>query len=175
MKSSAGLVNTTTTTKMVPTRRWHQVRAQPVRLSPTGITESVSHGSSYVRLEAAPPQIRVNQGLCPSSAAKLLTGILRDELRSEGYTVSDWYATHSTAASINAGLELEMPGMTVTGQGVSWFGERVKTAVEDGHVSMGSLDEMIRQIMTQYYLLEQDDSSFPSLDPSSLSVIASQY
>lgn len=107
--------------------------------------------------------------------SKLLTGILRDELGFEGYTVSDWYATHSTVASINAGLDLEMPGMTVPGQGVSWFGERVKTAVEDGDVSMERLDEMIRRIMTQYYLLGQDDSSFPSLDPSSLSVIASQY
>ncbi|EQB45409.1 hypothetical protein CGLO_15726 [Colletotrichum gloeosporioides Cg-14] len=51
--------------------------------------------------------------------SKLLTGILREELGFEGYTVSDWYATHSTAASINAGLDLEMPGTTVPGQGVS--------------------------------------------------------
>ncbi|KAF3811782.1 putative beta-glucosidase G [Colletotrichum gloeosporioides] len=87
--------------------------------------------------------------------SKLLTGILREELGFEGYTVSDWYATHSTAASINAGLDLEMPGTTVPGQ------DRV--------------DEMVRRILTQYYLLGQDDDSFPSLDPSTLSVIAAQY
>ncbi|KAK2772669.1 glycosyl hydrolase family 3 N terminal domain-containing protein [Colletotrichum kahawae] len=107
--------------------------------------------------------------------SKLLTGILRDELGFEGYTVSDWYATHWTAASINAGLDLEMPGTSVPGQGVSWFGDHVKAAVEDGSVSTDCVDEMVRRILTQYYLLGQDDTSFPSLDPSTLSVIAAQY
>ncbi|KAK1465238.1 glycosyl hydrolase family 3 N terminal domain-containing protein [Colletotrichum melonis] len=107
--------------------------------------------------------------------SKLLTGILRDELGFEGYTVSDWYATHSTAASINAGLDMEMPGTTVPGQGTSWFGSHVKDAVQDGSVSTNRLHEMVRRILTQYYLLGQDDSSFPSLDPSTLSVIATQY
>ncbi|KAI8217145.1 hypothetical protein K4K54_011940 [Colletotrichum sp. SAR 10_86] len=107
--------------------------------------------------------------------SKLLTGILREELGFEGYAVSDWYATHSTAASINAGLDLEMPGTTVPGQGVSWFGDHVRAAVEDGSVSTARVDEMVRRILTQYFLLGQDDASFPSLDPSTLSVIAAQY
>ncbi|KAK1476157.1 glycosyl hydrolase family 3 N terminal domain-containing protein [Colletotrichum cuscutae] len=77
--------------------------------------------------------------------SKLLTGILRDELGFEGYT------------------------------GTSWFGSHVKDAVQDGSVSTNRLDEMARRILTQYYLLGQDDSSFPSLDPSTLSVIATQY
>ncbi|EQB45408.1 hypothetical protein CGLO_15725 [Colletotrichum gloeosporioides Cg-14] len=34
---------------------------------------------------------------------------------------------------------------------------------------------MVRRILTKYYLLGQDDDSFPSLDPSTLSVIAAQY
>lgn len=107
--------------------------------------------------------------------SKLLTSILREELGFEGYTVSDWYATHSTAASINAGLDLEMPGTTVLGQGVSWFGDHVRAAVEDGSVSTARVDEMVRRTLTQYFLLGQDDVSFPSLDPSTLSVIAAQY
>ncbi|KAJ3962746.1 hypothetical protein N0V92_000538 [Colletotrichum tropicale] len=107
--------------------------------------------------------------------SKLLNGILREELGFEGYTVSDWYATHSTAASINAGLDLEMPGTTVPGQGVSWFGDHVRAAVEDGSVSAARVDEMVRRILTQYFLLGQDDASFPTLDPSTLSVIAAQY
>ncbi|ETS74383.1 hypothetical protein PFICI_14249 [Pestalotiopsis fici W106-1] len=107
--------------------------------------------------------------------SKLLNGILRDELGFEGYTVSDWYATHSTEDSINAGLDMEMPGTTVPGQGVSWFGDRVAAAVENGTVSTDRLDEMVRRIMTQYYLLGQDITDYPTLDPSSLSVIASQY
>jgi beta-glucosidase len=107
--------------------------------------------------------------------SKLLKSILRDELGFEGYTVSDWYATHSTADSINAGLDLEMPGTTVPGQGVSWFGKHAIAAIQDGAVSNDRLNEMARRILTQYYLLGQDDATFPSLDPSTLSVIAAQY
>ena len=41
----------------------------------------------------------------------LLTGVLRDDWQWEGFVVSDWWATvaNEAAASLNAGLDLEMP------------------------------------------------------------------
>lgn len=40
--------------------------------------------------------------------SKLLNGILKDELAFQGYVVSDWGATHSGVASIEAGLDMDM-------------------------------------------------------------------
>jgi beta-glucosidase len=37
-------------------------------------------------------------------------GNLREKLNFTGFVMSDWFATHSTAASIKAGLDQEMPG-----------------------------------------------------------------
>ena len=41
---------------------------------------------------------------------RLLTKILREEWGFDGMVMSDWTGTRSTAAAINAGLDLEMPG-----------------------------------------------------------------
>ena len=40
----------------------------------------------------------------------LLRDVLRDELGFDGVVFSDWFGTHSAAASLEAGLDLEMPG-----------------------------------------------------------------
>ncbi|KAI1839476.1 hypothetical protein JX266_014313 [Neoarthrinium moseri] len=45
---------------------------------------------------------------------RLLTDILRNEMGFRGYVVSDWYATHSTLETANAGLDVEMSGVSVT-------------------------------------------------------------
>ena len=58
----------------------------------------------------------------------LLTKYLRDDWGFDGFVVSDWGAVHSTAASANAGLDLEMhafavptPATPVTGAGGRFF------------------------------------------------------
>lgn len=80
--------------------------------------------------------------------------------------MSDWFATHSTAKSINSGLDLEMPGYLPTNvQGSElWFGENVLKAVRNGSVTEDRVDEMIRNILTPYYYLEQDAEDYPSPD-----------
>ena len=40
----------------------------------------------------------------------LLTELLRDEWGFDGVVISDWFGTHSAAESLQAGLDLEMPG-----------------------------------------------------------------
>ncbi|KAI3393421.1 hypothetical protein diail_4289 [Diaporthe ilicicola] len=106
---------------------------------------------------------RVNQQYsCENSY--LLQTLLRDELGFKGYVVSDWYATHSTAKSINAGLDLEMPGYVPTGDASSelWFGQNVLSAIHNGSVTETRVDEMIRNILTPYYYLGQDATDFPT-------------
>ncbi|KAG8874632.1 hypothetical protein FRB97_005773 [Tulasnella sp. 331] len=46
-----------------------------------------------------------------SERKELLTGILREEWKSDAMVMSDWWGTYSLTESINAGLDLEMPGL----------------------------------------------------------------
>jgi beta-glucosidase len=65
---------------------------------------------------------------------------LKSGLGFSGFVVSDWGATHSTAASANAGLDLEMP----LGQ---YFGQ-LGTALDAGTVAPARLDDMATRILT---------------------------
>ncbi|TAQ89652.1 hypothetical protein B7494_g2006 [Chlorociboria aeruginascens] len=97
--------------------------------------------------------------------SELLNRILKEELGFQGYVMSDFYATHSGVKSIHAGLDLNMPGAITTGATKSYFGDNVVKAVNNGSVSMARVDNMVRRIITPYFLLGQDQG-YPTTDPS---------
>ncbi len=68
-------------------------------------------------------------GTYASEHERYLTTILRDEWGFDGLVMSDWFATHSTAPAVNAGLDLEMPGPAL------FRGEKLLEAVENGSAS----------------------------------------
>ena len=71
----------------------------------------------------------------------LLVNILKDEWGFEGLVVSDWGAVHDRVASLQGGLDLEMPGPRE---------QRVKAVVEavrSGAVDESVLDESVRRIL----------------------------
>ncbi|EPE32345.1 (Trans)glycosidase [Glarea lozoyensis ATCC 20868] len=108
----------------------------------------------------------------------LLNKILKEELGFQGYVVSDWFATHSGVDSINGGLDLTMPGsptQELIGTGTSYFGKNLTLAVNNGSVTMDRVDDMVRRVMTPYYLLGQDSVKYPTLDPSTLCVLGAHY
>jgi beta-glucosidase len=91
---------------------------------------------------------RVDTGYaCENSA--LLTDLLKNQLHFRGFVMSDWFATHSTAPSANAGLDMEMPGSETTGG--QYFGAALKTAVQNGDVPMSRLDDMVRRVLTEMF------------------------
>ncbi|KAJ8124262.1 hypothetical protein O1611_g9379 [Lasiodiplodia mahajangana] len=96
----------------------------------------------------------------------LLTTVLRDELAFPGYVLSDWYATHGTEDSANAGLDIEMPGNVSSVAGPAYFGDALLEAVNEGTVPEQRLDDMATRVMTPYFRLGQDHG-FPTLDPAS--------
>jgi beta-glucosidase len=72
----------------------------------------------------------------------LLTQVLRDEWGFDGVVMSDWFGSHSTIETVNAGLDLEMPGPTRD------RGEKLVQAVKDGKVSAETVKASARRILT---------------------------
>ncbi|CAO2648996.1 Nn.00g099450.m01.CDS01 [Neocucurbitaria sp. VM-36] len=72
----------------------------------------------------------------------LLKQVLRGEWGWNGLVMSDWGGTNSTADSLNAGLDLEMPGPT------RWRTvEAVTAAVEKGEVTEQTITERARNVL----------------------------
>ncbi|WYZ39661.1 hypothetical protein EsH8_IV_000002 [Colletotrichum jinshuiense] len=98
----------------------------------------------------------------------LMRDLLQDEMGFDGYVISDWFATHSGAKSINAGLDLNMPGgldPELLASGLSYWGvTNITKMVDSGDVKVERIDEMIRKILTPYYYFDQDTSDYPEVD-----------
>lgn len=73
---------------------------------------------------------------------KQILDILKQENHFAGFVMSDWGATHSTAPSANAGLDMEMPG----GKD-GFFRDALRKAIESGSVSPSRLDDQVRRIL----------------------------
>ena len=69
-----------------------------------------------------------------------LTTALRDQMGFGGLVMSDWGATHSTVASANAGLDIEMGSST-------YFGSALGQAITAGQVSEATLNQMVLDIL----------------------------
>jgi beta-glucosidase len=75
----------------------------------------------------------------------LLNQVLKKDFGFQGFVVSDWSATHSTAKAANAGLDVEMPGPDYFGGGA------LKKAVEKGEVSQARLDNMVHRLLRSQF------------------------
>ncbi|GAP14790.1 beta-glucosidase-related glycosidase [Longilinea arvoryzae] len=71
----------------------------------------------------------------------LLSDILKGEWGYPGPVISDWGAVHATAAPLNAGLDLEMPGPA------KWLGALLSEAVVTWQVDEKAIDQAVRRIL----------------------------
>lgn len=83
---------------------------------------------------------RVN-GTFASEHPWLLRSVLRDEWGFDGLVISDWHGTHSGAGSLEAGLDLEMPGPARR------RGPALLADVRAGAVSSRRVDESVRRLV----------------------------
>jgi beta-glucosidase len=81
-------------------------------------------------------------GACQDKA--LIDGDLDTTFGFSGFVASDYGATHSTVASVEAGLDQEQPEST-------YLGSALVTAVTDGQVSRSTVDDAALRVLTQMY------------------------
>lgn len=79
----------------------------------------------------------------------LLNQVLKEQLGFEGWVMSDYGATHSTAPAILAGLDQEMPGNTTpeVGPGDCFFCGPLLDAVRSGQVPQSRVDDAVLRIL----------------------------
>ncbi|MGB6193263.1 MAG: glycoside hydrolase family 3 C-terminal domain-containing protein [Terracidiphilus sp.] len=95
----------------------------------------------------------------------LLNDVLKKEFGFKGFVVSDWGSTYSTAPTVNAGMDLEMPGgppmqkwlanprTQQSGNGDGWLvPEKVLAAVKAGEISEATIDDNVSRILRVIFL-----------------------
>jgi len=80
-------------------------------------------------------------GTFASENRRLLAQILREEWGFDGLVMSDWFGSHSTVETIEAGLDLEMPGPTRD------RGEKLVAAVREGRVGADHVRVAARNVL----------------------------
>jgi len=101
----------------------------------------------------------VNGVHCGESKA-LLDEILKKEFGFKGFVISDWGSTYSTAATVNAGMDLEMPGgaparamiasprSQLSGNSGAWLeAGKVLAELKAGNISEAKLNDNVGRIL----------------------------
>ena len=113
------------------------------KISQRALREIYFPAFEYIVKEAQPWTImcaynRLNGVHCAQNRW-LLTDVLRDEWGFEGIVMSDWGADHDRVASLNAGLNLEMPP--------SYTDDQIVYAARDGRIQPEQLDRMAQSMI----------------------------
>ncbi|MGA9672707.1 MAG: glycoside hydrolase family 3 C-terminal domain-containing protein [Terracidiphilus sp.] len=129
-------------------------------------------------------------GIHCAESAPLLTDILRKEFGFKGFVVSDWGSTYSTAATVNAGMDLEMPGgapmqawlatgqTQAAGNGAGWLtADKVLAEVKAGHITEATLNVNVGHILRVIFesgIFDHPHTGGGDVDTSAQQAIARQ-
>lgn len=102
---------------------------------------------------------KVNGVHCAESSA-LLSGVLKREFGFKGFVISDWGSTYSTVPTVNAGMDLEMPGgppmrawmarpaSLASGNSGGWLtADKVLAELKAGHLTEAALNDNVSRIL----------------------------
>ncbi|MET9465988.1 glycoside hydrolase family 3 C-terminal domain-containing protein [Streptomyces sp. NPDC006544] len=107
-------------------------------------------------------------GVYACESKPLLEELLRGRWGFGGWVMSDWDATHSTVASIGAGLDMEMPGGT-------HYGAPLREAVRGGSVHEDAVNLAVRRVlvtMDRFGLLVEHPAARPARDAAAGAEVA---
>lgn len=82
---------------------------------------------------------KVNGQYC-AEQHHVMTEVVKDEWGYDGAIMSDWFGTHSTAPTLNAGLDLEMPGP------FRFLGPKASAAVAAGEVAIERVQDAAERV-----------------------------
>ena len=90
----------------------------------------------------------------------LLRDVLQQEFGFQGFVISDWGSTYSTAPTVNAGMDLEMPGGDAAknwmarpetmqaGNGDLWLvPDKVKAEMAAGHITEAQINDNVTRML----------------------------
>ena len=102
----------------------------------------------------------LTNGVHMSQHKYLLSDVVRKDWGFAGIMMSDWGATYDGVEAVNGGQDLEMPSPARTNQ------QTIKAAIEQGKVSVATIDDRLRHILTTAVRFgwldrEQTDWSIP--------------
>jgi beta-glucosidase len=80
-------------------------------------------------------------GVYCSNNAHLLNDILKGQWKFDGFVMSDWGAVHDGLASVEAGLDLEMPSGKFLNR------ETILPALQAGRLEQSAIDDKIRRLL----------------------------
>ncbi|HEY3626518.1 MAG TPA: glycoside hydrolase family 3 C-terminal domain-containing protein [Terracidiphilus sp.] len=116
---------------------------------------------------------KVNGRYCAENSY-LLKDVLQKEFGFKGLVISDWGSTYSTAPTVNAGMDLEMPGgppakamlssprTIMSGNSGMWLEkDKVLAEIKAGHISQASLDDNVSRILRVIFLSGLFDQHHP--------------
>ena len=107
---------------------------------------------------------KLNGTYCAENSS-LLKDVLQKQWGFKGFVVSDWGSTYSTAATVNAGMDLEMPGgepminwlkkpeTLAAGNSGGWLVlEKVLPEITAGKISTATIDDNVGRILRVMFL-----------------------
>jgi beta-glucosidase len=112
---------------------------------------------------------KLNGVYCAENPA-LLKDVLQKQWDFKGFVVSDWGSTYSTAATVKAGMDLEMPGgepmkawlakpkTQEAGNGGGWLvPEKVLPEISSGKISVSTIDDNVGRMLRIMFVSGQFD------------------
>lgn len=108
---------------------------------------------------------KLNEVYCTENEF-LLTDVLRNQWKFDGFVVSDWYAVDSIVNSINLGLDLEMP----YSYGIN--SQKIVDAVRNGTLDESALDKAVKNILNIVFKVISNKKANASYDKEKHNTLA---
>ena len=112
---------------------------------------------------------KLNGVYCAEDPA-ILKDVLQKQWNFKGFVVSDWGSTYSTVDTVNAGMDLEMPGgapmkewlvkpkSVAAGNGGGWLvPEKVLPEISSGKITTATIDDNVGRILRVIFVSGQFD------------------